>query len=230
MRGTLALVLLSSIIASPAIAQERPARVVPELDSGLLSALLDGAEGQIDRCASRTDAGAYVATVRARVSPGPAPSTLYGARIAVTVVSRPRDSAFESCVRGAVRDALRHAPYAVPRSVRAEETFRIAERPTPPIDRPPPPFDQGEVHRALSGSAWSLRQCIELAGVPEEITLRVSVRPDGRLVLTSADLPPGAARSALSCLSSRVGSLRVSGHPARTVSVVHRLPLASHAW
>ncbi len=229
MRPALSILLLFLLVA-PASAQYRPAQVLPELTSGTLTSLLDGAEADIERCASRTDAGAYVATVRAHVSPGAAPSTLYGARIGVDVVSRPRDSAFEACVRRAVRDALRHAPYAVPRSVRAQRTFQIAERPTPPIARPAPPFEEREVHQALASRAWTLQQCLEIAGVPEQVTLRVAVRPDGRLVLTSADVPPGAARGAIGCLAARVSSVRVSGRPARTVDVVHRLAVRDHAW
>lgn len=229
MRRALFLLLLASSTA-PVHAQDRPAELVPELTNGMLSALLENAQNDIERCASRTDAGAYVATVRAHVSPGPAPATLYGARIGVSVVSRPRDSAFESCVQRAVRDALRHEPYAVPRSVRAQHTFQIAERPTPPIDRPPPPFDEREVHQALSARSWALQQCLELAGVPEEVTLRVMVRPDGRLELTSADVPPGAGARALSCLHSRIESVHVSGRPTRAVTVVHRVAVRARAY
>ena len=171
-----------------------------------------------------------MAVVRARVAPGSAPATLYRARIGVDVVSRPRDGAFEGCVRRAVRDALRHAPYAVSRTVRAARTFQVGEQPTPPIDRPAPPYDERDVHRMLTIQASALAQCLELAGVPEAVTLRVAVRPDGRLALTSADLPPGAARDALGCLSSRIGRMRVRGRPERTVTIVHRLPVQARAW
>lgn len=229
MRRTL-LFAVSLVIASPASAQDRPARALPELDRGALSSLVLGQQGAIERCASRTDASAYVATVRARVSPGALPATLYGARIAVRVVSRPRDHAFEGCVRRTLRDALRHATYAVGRAVSARHTFQIAERPAPPIDRPPPPFDEREVQRALALRRAALQSCLEVAGIPESITLRVAVRPDGRLVLTSADVPPGAARGALGCLASRVSRLRVAGRPARTMTVVHRLGVRSRAW
>lgn len=229
MRPTL-LLFLSMLIAAPAAAQSRPSEVVPELDSGTLSSLLLGQESTVERCASRTDAGAYVAVVRARVSPGAAPSTLYNARIAVEVVSRPRAYAFEVCVRRAVRDALRHTPYAVGRLARAHHTFQIAERPQPPIDHPPPAYDEREVQRVLASYRAPLQRCLEMAGVPEQVTLRVAVRPDGRLVLTSADVPTGAAQSALGCLSSRVSNLRINGRPARTVTVVHRLNVQSHAY
>ncbi len=225
------LTLLSTLlVAAPAAAQYRPADVVPELDSYSLSSLLLGQEGAIERCASSTDASSYVALVRARVSPGSAPSTLYNARIVVDVVSRPRDHEFEGCARRAIRDALRHTPYAVGRTARAQHTFRIAERAPPPIEPPPVAYDEREVQRVLSAYRGSFQRCIEMAGVPEQITLRVAVRPDGRLVLTSADLPTGAARSALGCLSSSVARLQVRGRPARTVTVVHRLSVQSRAY
>ncbi len=229
MRPTL-LLTLSLLAAAPAAAQYRPSDVVPEIDSSVLSSLLLGQQGTIERCASRTDAGAYVAVVRARVSPGPAPSTLFNAQIAVDVVSRPRDHGFEGCVRRAIRDALRHTPYAVGRTTRAHHTFQIAERPPPPIERPAQPYDEREVQRVLSAYRGSFQQCLEMAGVPEQVTLRVAVRPDGRLVLTSADVPSGAARGSLGCLSSRVSSLRVNGRPARTVTVVHRLGVQARAY
>jgi|SRR5690606_38550148 len=228
MRCTLTLALALAI-ASPLEAQNRPARVLPELDPGALSSLVLAREHTIERCASRTDASAYVATVRARVSPGPAPSTLYGARIAIDVVSRPRDPAFEACVRRAIEDSLRRATYAVGRTVTARHTFQIAER-SDPIDRPPPPFDEREAQRVLAAQRGALQQCLSLAGIPERVTLRVAVRPDGRLVLTSADLPPGAASRALGCLASRVSRLRVAGRPARTVAIVHTLPVANRPW
>ncbi|HEY8429587.1 MAG TPA: hypothetical protein VIL20_14485 [Sandaracinaceae bacterium] len=226
MRSTLLLALLC--LTAPAAAQ-RPSQLVPELDSGLLSSLLLGRQAAVERCASRTDTRAYVAAVHARVSPGRAPSTLYDARIAVEVISRPRDHAFEACVRGAVRDALRHAPYAVSAASHARHTFRIAERQAP-IERPAPAYSEHEVRRVLGAYSSSLQQCLEIAGVPEQVTLRVAVRPDGRLVLTSADLPPGASSRALGCLASRVSAMRVEGRPARTVTVVHTLGVRSRAY
>jgi hypothetical protein len=230
MRRTL-LFALSFAITLPAAAQEyRPAHALPELDRGSLSSIVLGQERSIEGCASRTDASTYVATVHARVSPGAAPSTLYGARIAIVVVSRPRDHEFEGCVRRSIADALRHSTYAVGRSVSARHTFQIAERRDPPIDRPPPPFDQREVQRVLASHHHGLQQCLELAGVPEQLTLRVAVRPDGSLVLTSADVPTGSASRALSCLANQVSRLRVSGRPARTVAVVHTLGVQSRPW
>jgi len=232
MRRTL-LFALSLVIAAPAAAQPReyrPAQALPELDGGSLSSIVLGQERSIEGCASRTDAAAYVATVSARVSPGAAPSTLYGARIAIDVVSRPRDHEFERCVRRTIADALRHSTYAVGRSVSARHTFQIAERRAPPIERPAPPFDEREVQRVLASQRHTLQQCLELAGVPEQLTLRVAVRPDGSLVLTSADVPTGSASRALGCLSTRVSRLRVSGRPARTVAVVHTLGVQSRAW
>lgn len=212
------------VLAAPAAAQ-RDVSEVPELESYALSDLITGEQHQIEQCASRTDASAYVATVTARVSAGSAPATLFNAHVSVSVVSRPRDPEFEGCVRRALVDVIRNAEYAVGRSVRARHTFQIAERPERPIDRRPPPYSESEVRQVLSMHSGALQQCIRIAGIPESVTLRVSVRPDGQLVLTSADVPPGASRDALGCLSSRVSSMRVSGRPSRTVSLVYQLGL-----
>jgi hypothetical protein len=229
MRSTLLLAWMLTL-AAPAAAQHRPVRPVPDLTDGALASLLLSQRSGIERCAARSDASSYVANVQARVSPGSAPATLYHARIAVSVTSRPRDPRFEGCVRRMVRDALREAPYAVGRSVRASQTFQIAERHPPPLERPPAPYDPSEVQRLLTAHGASLQQCLGIAGIPERLTLRVSVRPDGRLVLTSADLPPGVSQRALGCLSSRISGLRVNGRPARAVNVTHRLAIRARGW
>lgn len=221
-----ALVLASSAAAA---AQERPARVLPELDGPVLSSLVANHAQEIERCASVTETDTYVATVRARVSPGAPPSTLFGARIEVEVSSRPPNRAFERCVARSLREALRRATYAVQRTVTADHTFRIAERPEPSIDRPPP-YDPREAHRLLAANEIVLQRCLGVAGVPERATLRVSVRPDGRLVLTSADVPAGAAPSALGCLASQIASLRVNGRPARSTTIVYALSVQSRAF
>jgi hypothetical protein len=224
---------IAMMLAVPcaASAQHRPVSEVPEIDEYALSSLIVGQQRAIERCASRTDASSYVATVEARITAGAAPSTLFNARIAISVSSRPQDGEFEECVRSELRDTLRHARYAVGRrAVRARHTFQIAERPASPIETPAPPYSESEVRGVLRASSGSLQQCLEMAGVPERVTLRVSVRPDGRLVLMSADVPPGSSQGALGCLSSRVSSLRVSGRPGRTVTIVHELSVRNAAW
>lgn len=212
--------VLLLMLAAPASAQ-RYVGEVPEIDSYELSALISSEQHRIESCASRTDASAYVATVRAQVSAGAAPSTMYNAHISISVASRPRDPELESCVRRELADALRHASFAVGRAVRARHTFQISERPERPIDERPPAYSESEVRAVLSASSRSLSQCVDVGG--ETVTLRVSVRPDGRLVLMSADVPSSAHRGALGCLAQRVASLRVSGRPSRTVDLTHQL-------
>src|SRR5436190_17721443 len=136
-----AALMLVLLAAGPAAAQ-RTVDEVPEIDDYELSALISAEQGEIESCASRTDASAYVATVRARVSAGAAPATMYNASISVTVASRPRDPEFEGCVRRVLVDALRHASFAVGPSARARHTFQISERPAPPIDQRPPPYSE----------------------------------------------------------------------------------------
>ena len=223
-------VALALSLPCAASAQYRPADPVQELSSGALSRLVLAQRHAVEGCASRTDTSAYVADVRATVRPGSRPSTLYNARIAVSVRSRPRDGELESCVRRSIRDSLRHSAYAVGRTVRARQTFRVRERPDP---APPPravPFSQNEVSRVLRGSSGSFQQCLEVAGVPERLTLRVAVEPSGRLVLTNASIPPGSSRHALGCLTRAVSRLSVRGRPARRVNVTHQVGVRNRGW
>lgn len=221
------LVLLVPCAAS---AQRRPVAPVAELSSGSLSHLVLSQRGSVERCASRGDTGAYVADVRTSVRPGARPSTLFNARISVSVRSRPRDGGFESCVRRAIRDGLRHQAYAVGRTVRSRQTFRVTERPDPrPVPRAQP-YSQSEVRRVLRSSNGGFQRCIEIAGVPESVTLRIAVEPSGRLVLTNAQIPPGASHHALGCLTRAVSRLRVRGRPGRRVDVTHTVGVRSRAW
>lgn len=212
-----------------ASAQYRPVDPVSELSSSTLSDLISSQQPAVERCASRNDTGAYVADVQASVRPGARPSTLYNANISISVRSRPRDGEFESCVQRAIRDALRHEAYAVARGVRTQQTFRVTERPEPPPEARRVPYSQGEATRVLSGSQSSFQECLELAGVPESLTLHVAVERDGRLVLINANIPSGSSPRALGCLTSAVGRLRVQGRPDRRVSLTHTIGVRGHA-
>ena len=151
---------------------------------------------------------------------------MYNSRIQVQVRSRPRDGELEACVRRQLTDTLRHQAYAVgPRAMRARHTFQIAERREPPPPRPAPAFSEGAVQSLLRAHRGRLTSCVELAGVPEQVTLRVVVEADGRLTLTNANLPGGASQNALPCLARVVSRLRVASRPARRVQVVHQLAL-----
>lgn len=224
------LAVFALVLAAPVAghAQDyRPAHPVDELSSGDLDALLGRAQGDVAGCATRTDTSAYLAEVRATVSPGAAPSTLWNARVSVSVRSRPRDHAFESCAVRAIRESLREEAYAVGRTVRARRTFQVQERPDPPEPPPAVAFSEGEARSVLSAASGRLARCVDVAGVPEAVTLYVTVEQTGRMVLVNATLPPGTSPHALGCLSSTVSSLSTRGRPARRVQLTHRVGLRS---
>ncbi|MCC6873881.1 MAG: hypothetical protein IT378_06160 [Sandaracinaceae bacterium] len=222
--------LLLSALAPPASAQ-RPAGRVPLLTESTLSSLVWRQRGAVGRCASEHEVEAYLLTLSVRVTGRGQLSTLYDAALDVSARSRPRDPDFEGCVTASTREALRAAPYDVgPRTVRARHTFQVGEGPEPALPADARPYSEHEAQSTLRSAQHALQQCLQMAGVPEQVTLRISVRPDGRMVLQSADVPPGASGRALSCLASHVGSLRVEGRPARSATLVHRLPVAQRAW
>ena len=226
------LLAITLVLLAPEVAGAQPRTIDPVsgLSDGTLGSLVSAQQSTVERCARRGDTGAYVADVQASVRPGARPSTLYNARISVSVRSRPRDGDFESCVRRGIVDGLRHQPYAVDDSVRARQTFRIAERPDPPAERPAVPYSANEVSRVLDSSSRGFQQCLEMAGVPETVTLRVAVEPSGRLVLTNANVPAGASRHALGCLTRAVSRLEVQGRPSRRVNVTHSVGVRNRAW
>lgn len=221
-----------ALVCAPSLtsAQVRSVDPVRELSSGDLHRLVSRQRGAVSGCASRVDSGAYIADVRALVRPGARPSTLYNARIQVSVRSRPRDGELEACVRAAVQDALRHEAYAVGRPVRAHQTFQVAERREPPEPRPAPPWSMDEARRVLQSASSRLARCLDVAGVPEQVTLHVAVDRTGRFVLQNADIPPGAGRGALACLTRAVGSLRTRGRPGRRVRLTHRVAVRGRAY
>ena len=224
------LAALALAVPSAAAAQYRPASPVAELSSGSLHRLVSQQRGAVSSCASRTDSGAFLVDVRATVAPGPRPSTMFNARIHVSVRSRHRDGELEACVRRAVADSLRHQAYAVPRTVRTRRTFRVAERPGPPEPPPAVAFSQREVRAVLSRANGRLARCLDVAGLPEQVTLHVSVDRTGRMILTNANLPPGVSGGALGCLSRTVSSLRTRGRPGRRVQLTHVVGMRSRAW
>lgn len=220
-----ALCVLVSASAAPAAAQYRPATPVSELSEGTLSHLVSRERGTVASCASRTDTGAFVADVWVTVAPGPRPSTMFNARISVSVRSRHRDGELEACVSHAIRDSLHRETYAVGRTVRAQQTFQVRERPDPPEPPPAVDFSEGEARRVLGAASGRLARCVDVAGVPEAVTLYVTVERTGQMTLVNASLPPGTSPHALGCLSRTVGSLSTRGRPARRVQLTHRFGL-----
>ncbi|MBX3271035.1 MAG: hypothetical protein KF729_12290 [Sandaracinaceae bacterium] len=232
-----ALSLSVLVLAAPAAASaqyhpatHRPATPVAELSEGTLYHLVSQRRHEVTSCAARTDTGAYVADVEARVAPGPRPSTLYNARIEVSVRSRHRDGELEACVRRAIVDALRHETYAVGRAVRTRQTFRIRERPEPPEPPPAVAFSEGEARSLLESASRRLAACLETAGVPEQVVLHITVERTGRMTLTNATLPPGAGPHALGCLSRTVSSLATRGRPERRVQLTHHVGTRTRAY
>lgn len=224
------LTVLAALAFAPSLAsaQWRAADPVSDLSSSALSGLLSRERPALERCAGRLDTSAYVADVRVNVRPGARPSTLYNARIAVSVRSRPRDGRLEGCVRREIRDALRHRPYAVSRAVRARQTFRVAERPDR-VEAPPLRFSEADVRRRLRASNRTFSRCLELAGVPESATLHLAVQPSGRLTLVSANVPSGSSQRAVACLTQAVSRVRGIGPPRRRVSLVHTVRVRERA-
>jgi len=221
------LLCLLALLAPATAAAQRPVDRVPDLHSGALSQLVLAQQHAVSRCARETDSGAHLAEVRVRVRPGPPPATMYDARIHVVVRSRHRDGALEACVGRAVRDALRRAPYAVPRPVSARHTFRIEGRPEPPLPRHAAAYSEAEVRRTLASRTGALQRCLGAAGLPESATLRVAVERTGQLTLIRADLPSGADPGATTCLHRVVSRLRVQGAPGRRVTLVHQVAVRS---
>lgn len=220
------------VFASPSLtrAQTRHSHPVAELTDGALRGMLGSQQRAVSSCASRADTRAFVADVRATVRPGARPSTLYNARIAVSVRSRPRDGELEGCVRRAVVDALRHQGYAVGRSVRARRTFRVAGRPERPEPPPAVAYSEREVRGLLQRANPRLSRCLGIAGVPERVNLHIVVDRRGQLSLQNAALPPGASGRALGCLSQTVSGLRARGRPGRRVRLTHAVSVASRSW
>lgn len=219
-----ALALLTLCAASPAAAQ-RWAAPVTEMNDGLLASQLHQQRPSVARCASNQDSGAYLVELRANVRRGARPSSMHNARISVQAVSRPRDGAFEACVRRQVRDALRHTAYAVTRPARAQVTFQLNERPRPRPRPRAPEYSEAEVRRILRYADARFQRCLGVAGVPERVELRLAIDADGRFTLMRANVPPGADRDAVSCLTRVTDRLRVRGAPARRVEVSHSVAI-----
>ncbi|MGE0789818.1 MAG: hypothetical protein AB7S26_29365 [Sandaracinaceae bacterium] len=218
---------LCGLFSRPAHAAAQYAEPVGEMSDSILSAHLHHQRGEVTRCAASEDSRAYLVEIQARVSRGARPSSMHNARISVSVRSRPRDHALESCVRRTVNDVLRNAAYAVEDPSRAHVTFRIDERPEPPGDdeRPSPPYSRSEVEQALRARDGAFARCVDLGGIADTATLSVAVDPSGRLVLVNAQLPSSAPSRATSCLASTVGSIRVRGAPPRRVQLTHSFTL-----
>lgn len=220
------LVAASWLLASaPALAQ-RPVDSVPVLGSSELSMQLASRHDVVSSCAARLDTRAYLTEVRARVAPGRAPSTLFNARIRLTVRSRPRDPELERCVSGHLQQMLRQQVHAVTRTVRARHTFRVGAPPLQPPPRSRPPYSASQVERALDQLRGPLQRCLEQRGLADTVALSIAVDRAGRITLSNAQLPPGAPPRALGCMAATVSRAQLrSEPPRRRVTLRHTLRL-----
>ncbi len=177
------------------------------------------------------DASGYVGSVRvdARIETSRA--------LTVTVTPHPADGGVRACADLAAQRQLANvAGGFIRRTIRGSITVRrrgaIAPRlPRPDHVRPPSGPDAalaGPVHARLDQDRVGLLQCLSAAapGVVGRATLRLTLQPDGSLVLSSASLPTGVpAGPGLPCLSARIGTLRFAPAPARPLAITHTIEL-----
>jgi hypothetical protein len=184
---------------------------------------LESARPAIAAC---LDAAGYVGSVRvaARIETSHA--------LEVTVGPRSADAGVRACVElEAQRRLANVAAEFVPRTLRASITVRRRAAAPPRHRRPSRSADAalaGPVHARLDQDRAALLQCLSSAapGVVGRATLRVTLQPDGSLVLSSASLPTAVpAGPALPCLSGRIGSLRFAPAPSRPLAIDHTIEL-----
>jgi len=200
----------------------RPPTPPPPVPQAQLRATLARARPDVMAC---LPAGPWRATVRA---------TLSARRgLSLSVTTNPRDAAVRGCIDTAARRWL------VPlegRNLAGTITATLQVRsagppppPTPPVNPPPPSnsFDEGLVHARLDAQRNEILRCLPTASTstPGDITLRLSVRTDGSMVLEGATLPSGVGGGpVLGCLSGVVGRTRVPAPPT-TRAVTHIVTL-----
>lgn len=202
------------------------AHPVPRPD---LEQRLAGAQPAVRRCVRRHVAWAAV-TVRAHVTVTPR------RRVGVRVDSYPYHPRVEACAARAARRVVSHGA-RVRRTLEASHTWRIAARRPDPPDRPhtgPPPISEPRVrrmaHGALDPHRHRLEACLDGEPARGTVTLRASVRRDGRLRLDAVRVPAGVARWRLRCIASIVRARRVAARPDRAVSFVYHLAPSRHRW
>jgi hypothetical protein len=157
--------------------------------------------------------------------------------LTVTVTPRPVDPGVRACADLAAQRQLANvAAGNIRRTLRGSITVRrrgVAPPPPPHPRHPRPPSGAdaplaGSVRARLDQDRGGLLQCLSSAapGVVGQATLRVTLQPDGSLVLSSASLPPGIpAGPALPCLSARIGTLRFAPAPSRPLAIEHTIEL-----
>lgn len=200
----------------------RPPHPPPVVTQAQLRATLARARPDLQAC---LPPGTWRGTVRATLS------ARRGLSLAVSVT--PRDAAVRACLDTAARRWLiplegRNLAGTITASVQVRSSGPPPP-PVPPVNPPPPnnSYDEGMVHARLDVQRNEILRCLPTASAstPGDITLRLSVRTDGTLVLEGATLPSGIGGGpVLSCLSGVVGRTRVPSPPT-TRSVTHIVTL-----
>lgn len=213
-------------LATSSGARARIAPPQPQPTSADVRAALERSRAAIAGCMD--DAG-YVGSVRvtARIETSRA--------LTVTVTPRPADPGVRACADLAAQRQLANvAGGLIRRTLRGSITVRrrgAAPRPPAPPPHRPSGADAalaGPVQARLDQDRGGLLQCLSAAapGVVGRATLRVTLQPDGSLVLSSASLPTGTpAGPALPCLSARIGTLRFAPAPLRPLAIDYTIEL-----
>lgn len=189
-----------------------PPRPPAPLTNAEVRRTLDLARGDISACLP--DAMTHRVTVRATF-------TARGG-LAVRVTLAPRNTAVSLCVDTAARRWLVPLETRVVRgSVSATVQLGATRRPpiTPPITPPVTPgsnrYDDGHVRAALAARRDAMLRCLPVStATVGSLTLRVTARPDGTVVMEGATLPEGVgAGPVLVCLADVVSAVRVPSPP-----------------
>ncbi len=212
-------------IAAGAPMMIRPPHPPPVLTSAQVQAALNSARPDLEGCLPPS-VRAVRASVRASLS--------RRGGLALRITLAPRDPAVSRCLDTAARRWLvplegRPIGPTVSGSLRIVRGGSVPPPPHPPIQPPPPnnQYDEGLVHASLDRQRAQILRCLPVASTstPGDITMRLSVRTDGSLVLEGASLPSGVGGGpVLTCLSGLVATTRVPSPPT-TRSVTHIVTL-----
>jgi hypothetical protein len=250
-----ALVAVAWLVTAPALAHQAPLRTstsdVPDdeldLSAATTTPVVPGGRAggarmrrpPIDPPATTTDLRAALQATQADLQQCLATAGLAGslrvtARISTSHslaldITTPRsEQSSHACAELVLRRALTGlAGRPIARPLRSSLTVRRRATRSPPPPTATSAFD-GPVHAAIDRDRIAMLQCLS-AGAPGVVgtaALRVTLSPDGSLMLTSATLPPGIdAGPALPCLSARIAQLRFAPAPPSAMAIEHTLPL-----
>ena len=205
-------------------ARRRMPPVDPSLDVSELRAALQATRADLEQCMAASGLAGSL-SVTARIS--------LAHSLALDITTPHADAASHDCAELVLRRALTTmAARPITRALRSTLTVRRrAPRASVPVT-PRPSGDlsafEGPVHAAIERDRSAMIACLSSAapGVVGNASLRVTLAPDGSLMLSSASLPTGVpAGPALPCLSGRIAQLRFAPAPPRAMVIEHSLPL-----